>query len=149
MQVHEIIQQAVWKQHAEEKTHDVGFSPKLGVLNEDREDDGGSNQETVGWNSVEIEKRLAANKKMGILYQVLTISSSIAVSNSRQIDVSIDISPHQFKKISVATAATFIAWCASGTGSISVASNWLKHEVDDVEETIEEGTSYYWPEVVL
>ena len=46
---------------------------------------------------------------MGILYQVLTISSSIAVSNSRQIDVSIDISPHQLKEISVATAATFVA----------------------------------------
>ena len=54
MQIHEIIQQAVWKQHAEEKTHYICFSPKLGILNEDREDDGSSHQKAIGWYSVEI-----------------------------------------------------------------------------------------------
>ena len=78
--VHKIIEQAVAEEKTKEEAVGVGVSVKPGILNEDGHDDGDSHQETVGRYSVEVEQGLASNEKVIILYEILAVSSSIALS---------------------------------------------------------------------
>lgn len=86
---------------------------------------------------------------MLLLNQRLTIPSSIAVGDSRQVDIRIDIGSDQLEKVAIASAAGFIARSTEGTGSIPVAPDRLQDKVDDVEEGVEERPSHYRAEVEL
>ena len=109
MQVNKIVQQTIAKKHTEEKTHYRWWAIQGCILHYYCYDDGNPDQETISRYSIEIEKRLAAHKKMVILDKVLTVSSWVAIGYSSQVEISIDIGSYQLEEISITTTATLIA----------------------------------------